>query len=480
MATTINQRPFSTSNNGCVLAAGQEIIFGITNNPIVAAQTKVKMVAEVHISSTNQSNLSNFDDLIGTFKTVPNNAGTAIFDLSTTVEDFVLADNLAASTAKYKLDQADGVNVFFPMHLINQFSRNNNAARYLAIKFYTEFLDDDPTSATFKQTITDGTSTTTMSYTILNSYIKYNQELSRDGNDFGFDFTNFIPIDDTNTFLSNAPVTQYATNTDYGTTAFINPKVLGGVPSPSVEEVELIYYASDGSSIGTETVEIDPTSGSSGGYISYSNKVNKQLLYFGVFPGNLRNWSTVFQNLITLGTLAYYTYRLKGGGLARTKLHRIDIICTPIKNYTPIRLAWLNQWGVWDYYTFKMLSSKSIDTRSSTYNQLQGTWNDLSYRNDSFKGGSKTFRVNSTEKIKMNTDLISEAEAVWFEELINSPEIYILEGFQDDLANSLWNNYVTPVTLTTKKYTTKTSANDKIIQYTFEVEKTKTLRTQSI
>ena len=67
-----------------------------------------------------------------------------------------------------------------------------------------------------------------------------------------------------------------------------------------------------------------------------------------------------------------------------------------------------------------------------------------------------------------------------FQELINSPEIYILEGFQNDTTNSSFNKYVTPVRLTTSSFTTKTVANDKLIQYTLEVEKSKTLRTQSV
>ena len=80
----------------------------------------------------------------------------------------------------------------------------------------------------------------------------------------------------------------------------------------------------------------------------------------------------------------------------------------------------------------------------------------------------------------MNTDFVNEAESEWFEELINSPEVYILDGFQTDPTNPLLNTYVTPARLTTSNYTKKTVANDKLIQYTFEVEKSKTLRTQSI
>jgi len=127
-----------------------------------------------------------------------------------------------------------------------------------------------------------------------------------------------------------------------------------------------------------------------------------------------------------------------------------------------------------------MKSSKSISTKGSTYEQLGGTWNEKHYRPYSFKGGKKAFRVNATEKISMNTDFVSEAESEWFEELINSPEVYILEGYQTDNSFSSLNNYVIPVRLTTSSYTRKTVANDKLMQYTFEVEKSKMLRTQAV
>ena len=151
-----------------------------------------------------------------------------------------------------------------------------------------------------------------------------------------------------------------------------------------------------------------------------------------------------------------------------------------MRGYESIRLAWLNQWGAWDYYTFTKKSTKTISTKGTTYNQLRGSWNEAAYRPSIFRGGTRAFRVNATEKIKMNTDFISESEAEWFEDLINSPEVYILEGYQDDITDSLLNNYVTPVRLITKSYEKKTIANDKLIQYTFEVEKSKTFRTQSV
>ena len=80
----------------------------------------------------------------------------------------------------------------------------------------------------------------------------------------------------------------------------------------------------------------------------------------------------------------------------------------------------------------------------------------------------------------MNTDYISVNDNTILEELINSPEVYLLDGFQSDANYSLLNQYVTPVRLSTSSFARKTVANDKLIQYTFEIEKSKTFRTQSV
>ena len=127
-----------------------------------------------------------------------------------------------------------------------------------------------------------------------------------------------------------------------------------------------------------------------------------------------------------------------------------------------------------------MKSTRSIQTNRTSYTQLGGTWNESTFKISDYKGGKKNFRVNSTEKIKLNTDFVTEAEGVWLEELINSNEVYIVNGFSSDVSNTITNKYVDPVVLTTSSYVKKTIANDKLMQYTFEIEKSKMQRTQAV
>jgi hypothetical protein len=348
----------------------------------------------------------------------------------------------------------------------------------LKVRFTTEYLD---TTATPPVIVTDGTEDISDEFTLFNGYLKYTDKLLVNSSfDFGFKTTIFqlnpvaAPGDIAGRYLTNAPLTQYANKGDYGTISMLTNLTSA---SAELDKVTFRYYGSSGF-ISSETIDRTLANGA---FDTNSGETKDQLLHLGCYPANLRNWSSVFGTLIDNEDVTYYTVQLQNAaGDALSDALTINVLCPNAKGFEPIRLTWLNQWGVWDYYTFNMKSIKAISTKGSTYQQLAGTWNQTSYRVDSYKGGKKAFRVNAMEKITMNTDFVNEAESEWFEEFINSPEAYILDDYQSDSSFAALNTYVTPVRLTTSSYTKKTVANDKLMQYTFEVEKSKTLRTQSI
>ena len=465
MATLIEQKPLFSQ-----VPVGQEVIFVVSNSTIVAGFTNVRFIADVYISNTIPSSITTTSVPTATFKTTPNNAGVGIFDFRQVVENYVSADNMAFNFSEYKgVSTTD--NTPHALHLIDKYSRNKKAARWLNIQFKIQYTDasGDVVTPEVEFEVSEN-------YQLLNGYLKYTNELSIFNNDFGFNLGNFNLSSGTDKFLTNAPATQYANLEDYGTLAFLTP-------NDNVTQIKLIYKNSSDVQIGIESVA---RNFSNGAYTNANSFIHSKLLFFGCFPANLQNWSSTFQNLVSLGTI-------NGGSIvvqafdstspvnqAQSKAYTINVNCPDLKGFESIRLCWLNQWGAWDYYTFTKKSARNISTKGSTYEQLAGTWNEAAYRVDSYKGGKKAFRVNATEKITMNTDFVSESENVMFEELINSPEVYILDGYQDDINFSALNQYVTPVRLTTSSFTKKTVANDKLIQYSFEVEKSKTLRTQSV
>ena len=485
MATLIEQQPLYS-----YIPAGQDVIFTVSNNNIVTnpLNSRVKFIAEVRISDTLTPNPSNNSQVIGTFKTTPNNAAVGMFDFRPIIENFVNADHKALSNSTYKT--VGNKNLRIPLHLIDKFSGNNNNFRYLQVKFKIEYFDNDTSSSTFDTLVTTDPRDT-RSFNLWNAYLKYSDELSfgsgGSNNFFGYNPFKFNLNSTEKQFLTNAPAIQYANIDDYGTAAIlmINPITqIAQVPSAPLGGTGTIrfkYYNDSGVELDFETIRLDDPN--NGGFTYLDRGLAKNnIVYAGIFPANLRGWSTKFN--ANIANISYYTVVVQTFNLATslsiTKTYTININCPTLKGFEPIRLCWLNQWGAWDYYTFTMKSIKTISAKGTTYRQLARTWNESVYKIDGFKGGKKSFRVDATEKIKMNTDFVSESESEWFEELLNSPEVYILEGYQADVDNSALNNYVTPVRLTSSSYTKKTIANDKIMQYTFEVEKSKTLRTQSI
>ena len=475
--SVIEQEPLYTQ-----LPVGQEIIFVVSNNDAVANQLKVKFCAEIHISGVSPPDTNTSADIIGTFKTTPNNAGVGIFDFRNIIENYVKSDNMAANGSLYKTTVTTA-DVRHPIHLIDSYSFNNNLISYLAIRFSVEYLGATDTAGNQDDDVVriqDGTEQNSDLYTLFDGYVKHTDTLDIFDDDFGFNMTDFFPalavfpaLTDKR-FLTNAPTTQYANLEDYGTVAFWQPS---DAASLLVHRMFFEYFDSTGASLGTNVMV---KHAGTGGYANWSEKAKKQILFFGCFPGNLQNWSTNFATAVANG-LSYYTVRAEDDNDDPSiRTYTIHVNCPNGKGYESIRICWLNQWGAWDYYTFTKKSVKSISTKGTTYQQLGGTWNEGVYRLDSYRGGKKSFRVNATEKIKMNTDFVSEDDTVMFEELINSPEVYLLEGYQNDGTFSALNNYVTPVRLTTSSFTRKTIANDRLMQYTFEIEKSKTLRTQSI
>jgi len=462
--TIIEQQPLFDT-----LPVGQDVIFTVSNTAIVSQFTRVKFQAEVHISSDSIPNPSVNTDVVGIFKTNPNNAGVGMFDFRPIIESFVKADNLARDGSAYK-EVVNTADTNVPMHLIDKYSGNLNTMRYLVIQFKTEYYNGTDLVAEFA--VNSGT------FKLINGYLKYTDALSLTGNNFGYDLENFdFKIGGERNFLTNAPLTQYANINDYGTFGLLMSNPFSASNFTGSKSIRFTYYDENDNILSGDVVNHNILEG---GFIYPNSTIQAQMLFAGVFPANLRNWSTQFNNNIS--NISYYTLSVNSTSSSMSNLYRININCPTLKGFEPIRLAWLNQWGAWDYYTFTMKSSKMISTKGSTYQQLEGSWNDSTYKIDSFRGGKKAFRVNATEKITMNTDFISESESAWFEELINSPEVYILDGFKDETLtpDTALNKYVTPVRLTTSSYNKKTVANDKIIQYTFEVEKSKTLRTQSI
>ena len=334
-----------------------------------------------------------------------------------------------------------------------------------------------------------------------------------DDSDNSFPLTYFINDDtseDDYSFLTNAPTVQFVRgsstsgdNVDELTICFKQGKNSSGSILTVGEKIEYIaiqYFNSAGTliagTVGSETTHFFTNSNATGGATSAeANTVQESILYFGcgtknlqtsssevkdsggnveasgsARPSNFSNWAyyRIFgctnHDITDRCTKYYYFYRY---GATRTGIDDRHQSCT---RYDNVRLAWRNRLGAWDYMNFRGKSTESVDITRSDAGSVPGTWDSATFTYNNWDRGKKTLYTEAMRKLTINSDWLNEDEGIWLEELFTSTNVQILAD----------NNVVYPVVITDKRYTKKTSVNNKIkIQYTVNLEYANKVRTNS-
>jgi hypothetical protein len=135
------------------------------------------------------------------------------------------------------------------------------------------------------------------------------------------------------------------------------------------------------------------------------------------------------------------------------------------------RLAWRNSKGCYDYFNFKKKSTQTIEVSRNNYETMLGDFNNEMYSYDNFGRGKKTRTTTAMLKETLQTDWISEADAVLLENLIMSTNVQIVENADT--------TFTAPVMVSDKSFIKKTVANDKMIKYTINIEYANTINTNS-
>ena len=133
----------------------------------------------------------------------------------------------------------------------------------------------------------------------------------------------------------------------------------------------------------------------------------------------------------------------------------IERICSA--KYTPIQMRFINKNGAPQDFYFFLKSAENINTKSETFKRNIFTYSSSNYDTKSHQ--AQTFNKTGRKRFTLNTDYLAEAYNAVIEDIMLSEFVWIFIG-----------NVVHPVTVITSSLTKKTSLNDKLIQYTLEVE----------
>lgn len=133
----------------------------------------------------------------------------------------------------------------------------------------------------------------------------------------------------------------------------------------------------------------------------------------------------------------------------------IQRVCSA--KYSPIQMRFINHKGAPQDQYFFLKSVESVNTKSETFKRNIFNYSSSNYDVKSHQ--TQTFNKNGRKRFTLNTDYIAEAYNAVIEDIMLSEYVWIIIG-----------NIIHPVTVMTSSLTKKTSLNDRLIQYTLEVE----------
>jgi len=133
----------------------------------------------------------------------------------------------------------------------------------------------------------------------------------------------------------------------------------------------------------------------------------------------------------------------------------IKRICSA--KYTPVQMVFINKNGIHQDFYFFLKAIENVTVKSENYKRNIFKQSTSNYNTKDHQ--IQTFNKNGKKRFTLNTEYLIEQYNEVIEDILLSEYVWII-----------WNGVVRPVTVITSSLLKKTSLNDRLIQYTLEVE----------
>jgi len=406
---------------------------------------------------------------ITTIKQQPNPSNKGVFDLGRIVRQYLDYDFNHFNS---------GVDSLFEV--------NQNTAKFFKVAFGEEYGTSPTSSISVFNGITNATTGSPAQTGSVKQYYFINGVLDPNYGSFSWDTGSYYSPEPTptdvpftkNVCMTDAPREQSARNTDFLTISALN----GNFDGESTTSAQDIYGL---------TIDVYNASNTKIASASaYNVSVGNFPTYGGPRTSNLQNWTNVYQlspctssvsaNIQTSGSLlitmgvgpanivndgqidllninwSYYDVTLRTQGINEDdeiylgaswdsfRIYKTTGNC----DYNGVRFAWINDYGVWDYYTFGLADAKNTILDRGIFKQ---TFVDYGTKTNSVpynikRRGNNAYYTNINELFTANSDWLTQEEADWMEQLFYSPNVYIQEGFN-----------MVPVIITSNNFTSRTN-----------------------
>lgn len=488
MAFTIYQYPVSSTATWPVATNWTPAIgYMILRNDDVSALYYYNIIMKVYLTSTSGTLLAYLKSRRnGYFSDITNNYARAFFDLRGIVNS-QLTDTVydQLNTWRYKSIHSIGANFTTKM-----FSKNGDiftgktqiaTIAIQSFQFYSSAEGTAPTADT-STTLTDTQLYMEASFPLDEPLDSLTTRIQSSA------FITYTMTDTDSKFLSDVGTgfkneyglttnVNYVREDDYHTLAFLNDN---SNFNSDCRWIHVTYYDASGNIIqtggGGDWAYFQNSSANGGCPPQDADEDDERLIYVGVGPKNLEKQAiTTSFRPSAFTNWAYYKVQAAnnvtvGGSdpLTSEPYYFIKQDSNNCKGYEIRRLAWINTKGGYDYFNFNKKSQKTIEIERDEYSKMLGRFDISFYFYNVVEGGKSTRKVKAILKETINTDWISEGDANLIENCILSKRVHVINDLEATSANLSVTTHA--VVVTNSSFIKKTVANDKLIQYTLEIE----------
>lgn len=204
---------------------------------------------------------------------------------------------------------------------------------------------------------------------------------------------------------------------------------------------------------------------------TYTGSLQNDLYTIGTGPKNIGAQHSAFSSSFASGDWSYYEIKIGYNNEQADEIYKAyineelsedAISSTPYLTTLPqngcnlkTRFAFINKFGVWDYYSIFNPVSRNTGVDKKTYTKVSvGYQNEIALY-DASNRGEKQYQTSYTDDYSVNTDYLDENMSQWIQELLESPNVFIQEG--DDFI---------PIIITNSSYrVNNNSERNKLSQY---------------
>ena len=298
--------------------------------------------------------------------------------------------------------------------------------------------------------------------------------------EFACESPGYTGLVDQKRFLTNFPTEYSIRDNEYHTLSFFNwlENFTNAFANTQPYFVDLKFYNATGSLISQHAYSISDVTGlgprtdcNDRGPYSYVS--NEMIGHVGVGPQNIKDAGIIWYPQTASYVVSLYSLNEcfstsisdcddigelvdNYGQVMYQATFNIDDSCSP---FEPIRLSFLNQYGVKDYFTFDRRNTYSVQTDRTNFQQVLGSWSSSSFSIDPLGRGQRTFSSAIKETMQLSTNWMTDQVSEWLQELYTSPSVMIYK-------DGRWE----PCVIRTTQYEEKTNSRNRMFQHIIEVE----------